>query len=364
MKKLFLFGLIITVFTSCTYFSQEEILNPKEEKSGYEKPIANLILDYPEVEGRMQVYAQLNEERLTNASPITECSAVTKVPSEYPTIQEAVDHVTAGGTVIVSAGSYFEEVYINKPGIKLKALDEVELYGGFILNEEADETSVHNFKIILRYDFNGILSYKADKLHICENEIDVYPFIRINAIVLGMTNESYIHKNKIYGANNGISLFSYNGVVSHKNTLEENSISEFTNVGILLGGNMDENLLLNNSVVDAASYRLLPYGNIVLVKNETSTSDDTCDNNLIKGNVASRGTNGLIIDDDNAGNEIIGNEFSENIQYGIYASTLKQGSDPNIFKENKALGNTGCDIVDESSKNVYNNNTFGCTTEK
>ena len=47
-------------------------------------------------------------------SPSTKASTVITVPTDYPTIQEAVDAAGLGDTVRVLAGTYYEHVMVNK----------------------------------------------------------------------------------------------------------------------------------------------------------------------------------------------------------------------------------------------------------
>jgi len=349
---------------SCTDLSQNENLLQEKDQNELAKP--ELEIDFSNLEKKMKFYEQKNQERLVNASHLKKgCDSNVRVPLDFSTIQEAVDNVCEGGNVMVSTGDYYEEVYINKPGVKIKAVGDVELIGGFILNEYADETTIQNFKINLHGAINGIFSYKADKLRISQNEIEDFPFYGNYGILLGNTNESIIHKNKIIRTGNGITLMTddnYEGI-SQKNDISFNYVNSYFVSGISLIGNLDENSIKNNTVSLHAFYRVRFFGGgIALISRVNSNHFISSDNNQIKNNNLSDGTIGLLITDFNSGNEITGNEFSNNFMYGIYSLALEEGSNPNIFKNNTVRGNYSCDIVDVSGINIYLKNTADCTS--
>ena len=352
MKNLFLCGLFLLFIAGCTSLVQDESLPNQYD---LEKPTPEF--EVFDLEKEMRIYEQQNRERLANASHLKKgCDSNIKVPSDYPTIQEAVDNVCVGGSVMVSSGTYFERVFVGKPGIKIKAVGAVQLMGGFILNDEADETTIQNFEINLYSDSHGIFSYNADNLSISQNVINDYPLVGNYGIILGNTSGSSIHKNSIDGASNGIALMNDGTLgVSQNNTVLNNTVKRYVVSGISLSGNLDENSIKNNSVSLHAFYRVRPYGGGIAL-------NGNCDYNEIKNNDISDGTIGILITDFNSGNEISGNLISYQYMYGINSLALEEGSDPNIFKNNTVLNSSSCDIVDESGRNIYINNTADCTS--
>ncbi|MBT4767120.1 MAG: hypothetical protein HOO04_02040, partial [Phycisphaerae bacterium] len=54
--------------------------------------------------------------------------ATLEVPSEYDTIQEAVDAAVNGDTVLIAAGEYFENVVVIEKAISIKGDGLVELW--------------------------------------------------------------------------------------------------------------------------------------------------------------------------------------------------------------------------------------------
>ncbi len=78
-------------------------------------------------------------------------AATVRVPSEFPTIQQAVDHAKPGGLVLVSPGVYREAVLVRTPFLTIRGTNRntVILDGGFALDNgiqviEADGVSIEN----------------------------------------------------------------------------------------------------------------------------------------------------------------------------------------------------------------------------
>lgn len=361
MKKLLLIGAAVILMASCTDVAQDENfikINDQRSLTNFETEI-----DFFDIEKKMKIYEQENQQRLADKSHLKKsCDFNIRVPIDYPSIQEAVDIVCEGGNVMVSPGVYTEQVYINKSGIKIKAMGDVELRGGFALNENADGTTIQNFKIKLTYR-DGIVSYKADNLIISQNEINDHAWLGRAGIILGNSIGSTILKNKINEIGVGITITAFdenNEVISKRNSILNNSISRFSGTGINLRGNVDENSIKNNAINDAFYYRVPPEGGIVLDYTIVNSILSSSDNNEIKNNYASEAISGILISDFNMGNKVSGNEFSNNLSYGIYSGVPKVNGDPNVFKNNKTLDNGLCDIVDNSRLNSHNNYTADC----
>ncbi len=365
MKNVYLFGIVFLIAAGCTDLAQDDTLFLTDQKEDIERAEFDIFF----VEKEMKFYEQKNLQRLANTSHLKKkkvCDSNIKVPLDYPTIQEAVDNVCQGGNVMVSSGNYFEIIYIDKPGIKIKALGKVDLIGGFVLNDQADETTIQHFRINIKNTY-GIFTYKADKLNIVQNEIyDQSAVFGRNGVILGISNESTIHNNKINYTGFGITIITDDNnfeMTSHRNNITNNSINGFLRAGIVLTGNVDYNSIKNNTITGSNRYfRVPPYGGIVISGAKNSISYASCDNNEIKNNIVSKVSTGFIMSSYNSGNEISGNYFLDNYEYGIYANNPLKGEKPNIFKNNRVQRNKICDIVDETGMNVYINNTADCTT--
>ncbi len=85
--------------------------------------------------------------------PVADAPSVVQVPADAPTISEAVDLVAEGGMVLVSPGTYEEEVTIDKAGVTLRGLDrnETVIDGGgtraFGVFASADGVRIENLTV-------------------------------------------------------------------------------------------------------------------------------------------------------------------------------------------------------------------------
>ncbi|PJJ73228.1 parallel beta helix pectate lyase-like protein [Diaminobutyricimonas aerilata] len=96
------------------------------------------------------------------SEPEGDAPAVVTVPTDAPTITEAVDRVAEGGLVLVEPGTYTETVVIDTEGVTLRGLDrnEVVIDGEGLRPEGvvviADGVRVENLTV-KEHTFNGVL---------------------------------------------------------------------------------------------------------------------------------------------------------------------------------------------------------------
>ena len=367
MKRIILFGLVIIMSASCTDLAQDEISSVEN----VENKLASSKIDFLDFENEIELYRKQNQTRLANSSHLKKgCDSNVRVPFDFPTIQEAVDNVCDGGNVMVSSGSYTERVFITKPGVKLKAIGQAELIGGFVIFEEADDVVIQNFKISVyeRYS-GGIIATRADRLTISQNEINSDVIYEISGIALHNSSRSTIHKNKITGTLLGIRIIggvNYApednvGLFSNNNDVSNNFISGFNRGGIILEGRTQANSIKNNTIINSwSTFRRSTAGGILI--NYWETYSGISHNNEVKNNKSVDVEVGIYIDNNSSGNKILGNEFLNNNRYGIYVPSSLVSNEPNIFKNNKVHGNSICDIFDSSNLNIYSNNRAGCVS--
>ena len=309
MRKCILLGLSIFLFFGCMETSQEEILTTENlENSGFE-------FDSFTLRTQGEFYRKQNRERLASMSNLKKkaCKMTVKVPSDFVTIQEAVDNVCDGGNVLVSNGVYNERIFIDKPGVKLMGIgNEVHQSGGILILENGNDVTVQNFKINMPPETPGVYIAHADRVTIKNNEIESSPYLRLT----------------------GLSI--------------RNSI----------GSKIQHNKMLENSTL----YRTSANGGILVnFWPESALYQDKFENNDIKNNKLINVQYGLRIDDYCSGNLIMGNQFVGNNYYGVHAGSDLSLSEPNIFKNNNFYDNGVCDVYDKSDLNVYSNNKLECT---
>ena len=91
MKNVCFFGLVMIVMASCTDLSQNENLIQEKDQNELAKPV--LEIDFSNLEKKMKLYEQKNQERFVNASHFKKgCDSNVRVPLVFSTIQEAVDN--------------------------------------------------------------------------------------------------------------------------------------------------------------------------------------------------------------------------------------------------------------------------------
>jgi hypothetical protein len=362
MKKLLLFSFAILTFAACTDVEQNQDINLED---GLSKLVTPKNEDPALAVKDMEIWMQKNQARLANATHLKkDCDSNIRVPQEYATIQEAVDNVCDGGVIIVSPGTYEEVVFVDKPGVHLKANGEVLVIGGFNLSSNADNTTIQQFMIEINESYrSGISGIESDGLKILENKITfVSGWTNSVGVRLFDVNNSTVHKNEVYGTGWGIFLGTTEAenASSMENVISNNYLTGVTFASVIgLQGNSDKNFIHNNIMENNPSVSnasIMLFGGIPL----GSTSDE----NIIKNNSSDGGYLGLWLLNGGTLNQIGPNNQLLNHQiYGIYIF----GGSPteNTFFKNTALGNLACDIVDLSDIadiNYFIDNTADCTT--
>jgi Right handed beta helix region len=122
-------------------------------------------------------------------------SGALRVPDDYGTIQEAVDAASPGDLILISPGTYEEEVDVTTDDLVLRGVDrnEVILDGGFELENgirvlEADGVAVENLTV-QNYSGNGFFwtgvdGYRASYVSSIRNGVyGIYAFGSVNGVI-------------------------------------------------------------------------------------------------------------------------------------------------------------------------------------
>jgi parallel beta-helix repeat protein len=208
----------------------------------------------------------------------------------FKIIQAGVDNATPGDTVFVYAGTYYEDVYINKT-INLTGISR-------------DNTTINATDI-------GILAENADYINISGFTVE-------NGSIIGIKTEyanmSIITKNKLQSNNEAIFLFHSNNTLIYNNTIINN------NNGIYLTesnfNNISKNMVVNNT------------GNGIELRSYS-------DNNTVVNNTVTNNKHGIIIRLWSDNNQIIDNIINSNMNIGIYVVI----SNNNLFLNNTCINN-------------------------
>jgi len=167
------------------------------------------------------------------------------VPDNYAKIQWAVDNASAGDTIIVRDGTYYENINVNKSltiksenGYNNCSISGVAPYGR-VFNVTADYVNISGFAIPWTNYGDAIYVHHANHCMISDNKISSF------GIVLSYSNYSVIKNNTIKSW--GISLRH-----SNYNTIEDNYLTKnLNNLGLDYSNN---NLILNNNFSSATGY--------------------------------------------------------------------------------------------------------------
>jgi parallel beta-helix repeat protein len=289
------------------------------------------------------------------------------VPTDYATIQEAVDAASEGANIFVNAGTYTEDVVISTAGLKLQARNGVLLIGSLTLFEGADNVTIKKFNI--QNENTAIHGFGVTGGQVVQNTITSVS--GLEGIHYQSCDGVTIRDNSITGPELGIFFNSVsvqgNGTANN-NTVLNNTLSGNSFAGIYFQGSCQNNTVVNNTVSEGSEFS---NGGISLfgVPDFLGAPLELlgeCKNNIIKNNNCTQHFAGISLIY-TANNNTIGpnNTTNENNSFGI---VLYGGaSDNNIFN-NTALNNVNCDIVvwDDgvpSQNNTFSNNTYDCFQE-
>jgi len=266
---------------------------------------------------------------LLHASFPTILSAETiNVPEDYPTIQAAINAATAGDTILVAPGTYYENLVIAKSLTLKGAGNEITIIDGggkgTGVNITADSVNMSGFTI--RNSGDGVHLYQCNGVTVSNNKITsnknqgVYVESSDGNTIRGNT----ITSNKLEGL-----LTQY----SSGNTISDNLVTSNTEDGVYL-------LYSSNNTVS---------GNIITSHaSRPAISLEDSDGNTISNNTLFSNEWGIDLYEA-SGNTIVGNTIANSDYYGVDLFW----SSGNVFYHNNFIDNA--DQVYPSGMNVWNN---------
>jgi parallel beta-helix repeat protein len=274
----------------------------------------------------------------------------------YATIQEAINAPTTlnGHTIRVKAGTYFENVAVNK-SLSLVGENKLDtvIDGGASSNVvyvTVDNASVTGFTVKnSRYGYAGIDVYQSNNDNISGNIVED----NYNGIYLYGSSDSLVEGNEVLSNVYGIHLYGSSNV-----TVSNNSESNNTN-GIHLDVSWNSTVA-DNDVLSSAANGMYLYGS----NGNTLSGNDVfstpgrgirlqySSNNTLSGNVVSDDGNGIDFYGSDS-NVISGNTVSLNNQSGI----MLFNSAENAVNSNNILNNTfGIWFLNSNDSRIVGNN--------
>jgi len=184
------------------------------------------------------------------ASPTT-----IEVPRDYPTIQEAIDHANPGDTIIVLAGTYHENLYVDKSVTLMGENRDTTIIDGAAgwcaIEVNSSGVTITGFTVVNATI--GIYLYKSSGCIVSNNNV-TGPHININdeeGIWLYASNGSVVSDNIVYD-------FGWRGIVlcghSSEDTVTLNTVRD-CGEGIAVSG--EGNFICHNNFVDNQDQALI-----------------------------------------------------------------------------------------------------------
>jgi len=179
-------------------------------------------------------------------------SGVIKVPQDYPTIQEAVDAANPSDTILVSAGTYNEYVYVNK-GLNIigESATNTTVWSTDVFEVHADNVKISGFKINSGGPGSGVALIDSHGCNISHN----FMLGGLAAIFLHNSSNNVIAYNDVrYPKGNGWGILLLG---SDNNTVRENSIASSAQQSIAISVTDCANNKLEYNEIEDCYYGVL-----------------------------------------------------------------------------------------------------------
>jgi len=290
---------------------------------------------------------------------------VIHVPTDYPTIQEAINHTNSGDTIFVYNGTYYEHVVIDK-SISLVGEDRHSTIidggrTGSVISVTANNVNINGFTIQnsgSNISDSGIYVVSSGN-NISHNTIKNNK----NGIYLYYSNNNTVSGNNI-SSNNWYGIYLHH---SSNNVISNNNIYSNYNDGIYLYYSSNNVISDNNIYSNNNGINLYYSGDNMISDNNVSNNDcgiwicQLSSSNVISGNNVSSNKNGIYLYYSN-NNVISGNDAYSNKDYGIYL----QYSSSNVISNNNAYSNNlyGICLYYSSNNNTIHHNNFINNTDQ
>jgi len=256
----------------------------------------------------------------------------------FNNIQDGINAVAASGTVYVAAGTYNENVTIDKSLTLTGAgTSTVSVNSGnsssYVFDVNASDVNISGFTISGAGSSAGIYLDEVDGCDISDN---------------------YLTDNKY-----GIWLF-----YADDNTLTSNTANENNQIGFFLVGSTGNELTTNSANSNANGFRLQVSSNENTLTGNTANSNNrgihilhSSSNTFTDNTISENTSDGFYLQNNSDNNEITGNTINENGGAGIYLDSGTGNSIQNntIANNGLMLPGTGIHVMYALGNSAHNN---------
>jgi len=290
------------------------------------------------------------------------------VPNNYTTIQAAIDNANPGDTIYVWAGTYYENIVVNKTVTLIgNGSEDTIIDGGGVgdvMMITADWVNVRGFKLINSGNGPSLPPYGGIELYDVENVTILNNNCSNNGNGINVKNSK---KNNII--NNTCYSNNYNGILiyhSDLNKLENNTYKwSILYYGIYL--NMaNSNNVINNTCIDCSHGIMVRSSELNHLNNNICNSNDdmgiwiyTSNSNTIENSICnSNSLNGIKVESSRS--NIIANSTCGS---NYYAGILLENSEENIVMNNSCESTwlVGISLKSSMSNTLSNNELISCS---
>ena len=298
------------------------------------------------------------------------------VPDHYLTIQEAINAANPGDTIYVRAGTYYENVVMNKTlSLVGESRESAIIDGnltGTVVTITAGRVLVSNFTIRNsgeHWPYSGIRA-EASHSNVINNNITnnndgifLYPFVSNNTISGNNITNSYSYgiwldgpnyNNTISGNNITNNVYGILLQSSSNNIISGNNITNSYSYGIWLWGSSNNTISGNNitnenrGIYVYGSSNNTIYGNDITGNNQGIALQYSSNNTFISGNNITNNGQGIYLYYYSYNITISGNNITNNY-YGI---EIHPNSSDITISGNNITNNTWFGIVVHQSSNI------------
>ncbi len=280
---------------------------------------------------------------------------VLTVPSDFGTIQEALNAAEPGAIITVAPGTYCERVTIKTPDIRLRSAPALGQTGAILSGTACGGAAGVGF---------GIHVMGVSGVEISGFTIEGYE----SGIVLHNATQARIHlneiRNNVYAGSASTFPFRAQGVVliaSSFNDITQNSIHDNGHLGIGFVNSSNSNLVRANRLTDnqAQQSTYANYACSIMLWGSTNSGNRIVENEVI----GSLGSGIMVSTGVQAGNLVAQNRVHGHPGPGII---VMSGASGNVIQQNDARGNgtdNWTDLWDfnATTVNVWQRNLGTCS---